>query len=173
MKHCGTTGVAVLISGNEIFVSNVGDARAVMYMGGDAAGARALELSSASNVVRISEDHKPDDEEDRVRNAGGYVVDSRVNGFLGVSRSIGDFYIEPVICEPSSKKIHLPTTNDAFIVLGCDGVWDELSDTEACSIVHKFSQNNDPHTLSAAIRDFSYFLGSDDNISAMVIKLKK
>jgi len=175
MKHCGTTGVAILLTGSEIFVANVGDARAVMYTGGDPVNAnRGLDLCSPTNVVRVSEYHKPDDEEERIRLAGGYVVDSRVNGFLGVSRSIGDFYIDPVICDPSAMKFQLPPNQDAFIVLACDGVWDELSDTEACSIVHKFSsQNSNPHSLSACVRDFSYFLGSDDNISVMVIKLKK
>lgn len=177
IKHCGATGVAALLSGSEIFVANVGDARAVMYLGGDPITNntnKSLDLCSTSNVVRISEDHKPDDEEDRIRLAGGYVVDSRVNGFLGVSRSIGDFYIDPIICEPSTTKYKVPSSNDAFIILGCDGVWDELSDTEACSIVHKFSSQNDNlHSLSSVVRDFAYFLGSDDNISAMVVKLKK
>jgi len=103
------------------------------------------------------------------------VVDSRVNGFLGVSRSIGDFYLDAVICEPSGAKYSLPPNNqDSFIVLGCDGVWDELSDPEAASVVHRLvTQNMDAHAISATIRDYSYFLGSDDNISVMVVKLKK
>jgi len=79
------------------------------------------------------------------------------------------------VCVPSGAKYPVPSHQDSFILLGCDGVWDELSDYEACSIVHHFSYqgSNEPHRLASALRDYAYFFGSDDNISAMVIKLKK
>lgn len=41
----------------------------------------------------MSIDHKPDDkiELDRIRAAGGYVSEGRVNGNLNLSRAMGDF----------------------------------------------------------------------------------
>jgi len=44
-------------------------------------------------TVALSEDHKPDnyDEKRRIEAAGGFVEDNRVNGSLNLSRSLGDF----------------------------------------------------------------------------------
>jgi len=41
----------------------------------------------------LSEDHKPDDVQERKRiyNANGFVEDGRVNGMLALSRALGDF----------------------------------------------------------------------------------
>lgn len=40
----------------------------------------------------MSEDHKPDnkDEKERIRSAGGFVSEGRVNGNLNLSRALGD-----------------------------------------------------------------------------------
>ena len=42
--------------------------------------------------IMMSEDHKPtrDDENKRIRNAGGFVINNRVMGELAVSRAFGD-----------------------------------------------------------------------------------
>lgn len=41
----------------------------------------------------MSKDHKPENPEElsRIKNAGGYVADGRVNGNLNLSRAMGDF----------------------------------------------------------------------------------
>jgi len=59
-----------------------------------------------------------------------------------------------------------------FVVRVMEKVWDELNDDEACSIVNYYvSQVHDLHRLSAVLRDCAFALGSDDNISVMIIKL--
>jgi len=177
IRHSGATAIIVLIIGRQLYVANVGDASAIMYKGGDTnklTDPRPFGLCSPSLVVRLSEDHKPDGEEERIRKEGGYVIKSRVNGMLGVSRSIGDFSTEMVSSLPSAFHYPLPTHQEAFIIMACDGVWDELSDEEACSVAQFFSlkTNKNPHKISTVIRDYSYFFGSDDNISVMVINAK-
>jgi len=178
IRHSGATAIIVLIIGRQLYVANVGDARAVLYKGGDINNKtndhRPFGLCPPSSVIRLSEDHKPDGEEERIRKDGGYVIKSRVNGTLGVSRSLGDFSTEIVSCLPSAFHYPLPTHQEAFIIMACDGVWDELSDEEACSVAHFFASKNNknPHKISTAIRDYAYFFGSDDNISAMVINVK-
>lgn len=44
-------------------------------------------------AIPLSQDHKPkhSKEEQRIRNAGGYVENGRVNGSLALSRALGDF----------------------------------------------------------------------------------
>ena len=57
----------------------------------------------------------------------------RVNGGLNLSRSFGDFdykqnknlgYDEQMItCKPDIKQVNRQT-NDQFILIGCDGIWE-------------------------------------------------
>ena len=75
------------ISSEQIYISNVGDSRAVLCRGG--------------KPLRLSFDHKPSsrEEEDRINAIGGYVMGEtgRVNGVLAVSRSVGDFFMHPYV----------------------------------------------------------------------------
>ena len=79
-EDSGTTAVVVVLTPTSLVCANAGDSRAVYAKD----GARAVPLSY---------DHKPDDEEEerRIREAGGYVSGGRVEGDLAVSRGLGDF----------------------------------------------------------------------------------
>lgn len=76
----GTTACVVVLTPNYVVCANAGDSRAVISRLGNKA-------------VPLSYDHKPDDEEEerRIRAAGGYVAGGRVEGDLAVSRGLGDF----------------------------------------------------------------------------------
>jgi len=168
-RHAGTTGQVSLIVDNTIYLANVGDSRAVL-------GKRETDADGHQKLhgIRLSHDHKPYDpeEEDRIRGLNGYVMGEvgRVNGQLAVSRSIGDFYMQPfVTCEPFVNQVEI-TDQDEFLILACDGVWDVLSDQEAVEIVAR--ANGDPARASTRLRDAAYLLGSDDNISVIVVNLK-
>lgn len=158
-RHAGTTGVAVVIDKERMYVANVGDSRAV--------------LSRAGRALRLSFDHKPYDEEEqqRIRSLGGYVVGEtgRVNGLLAVSRSIGDFYMQPFVSDEAYRATYPRKGEDAFLIIACDGVWDEVSDEEAVALL---SAETDPFFMGCKLRDFAYLLGSDDNISVIMVMLK-
>eukprot|EP01100_Stratorugosa_tubuloviscum_P006481 TRINITY_DN2795_c0_g1_i1.p1 TRINITY_DN2795_c0_g1~~TRINITY_DN2795_c0_g1_i1.p1 ORF type:complete len:1074 (+),score=578.18 TRINITY_DN2795_c0_g1_i1:158-3379(+) len=158
-RHCGSTAVCVLIQGSKIYVANVGDSRAVLCRSG--------------KPIRLSYDHKPygEDEEQRILDLGGYVMGEtgRVNGILAVSRSLADFYMHPFVSVEAYTSETDLTEQDEFLILGCDGVWDEVSDEYACQLV---ASESDPTVASSKLRDYSYLLESDDNISVMVIKFK-
>jgi serine/threonine protein phosphatase PrpC len=160
-KYCGTTAVSVLIDADRVaHVVNVGDSRAVLCRGGA--------------PLRLSFDHKPysDEEQGRIRGLGGCVAGEtgRVNGLLAVSRSIGDFYMHPFVTdEPFQAQVQLEEA-DEKLILACDGVWDEVSDERAVEIV---MAEADPFLACAKLRDFAYALGSDDNISVMILHLKE
>jgi protein phosphatase PTC1 len=123
----GSTAVVCIVRNvgakRYIYTANCGDARAVLCHDGMA--------------VRLSKDHKANDpyEKNRIQKLGGFVMKDRVMGVLAVARSFGDYSLKKyVTCEPytSTTKIN---SSSQFIIIACDGVWDVLSDDDACRIV--------------------------------------
>mmetsp|Transcript_10803 Transcript_10803/g.17687 ORF Transcript_10803/g.17687 Transcript_10803/m.17687 type:complete len:135 (-) Transcript_10803:248-652(-) len=115
--------------------------------------------------------HRPKlpEESARIRESGGFVTArGRVNGILAVSRALGDIPLQPFVTpEPEVTETHL-TTDDEFLILACDGVWDVLSKEQACEVVA-----SEPNAEKAAVllRDKAYSSGSGDNISVVTIQL--
>ena len=90
----GTTSCVVMITPDSIVCANAGDSRAVFARRPEApASSDSGPATTVGKAIPLSFDHKPDDEEEekRVRNAGGYVTGGRVEGDLAVSRGLGDF----------------------------------------------------------------------------------
>jgi len=113
-----------------LFTAHLGDARAVLCRNGG-----AMRLTSLS-------DHKATDGEEmlRVQRAGGVIMNDRVNGMLAISRAFGDHQLKApnqhqdiVSNEPSVSYIDL-TSEDNFLIVACDGLWDVLSDQEAVTV---------------------------------------
>ena len=79
-EDSGTTAIVVMLTPKWIVCANSGDSRAIYSRSGHRA-------------VPLSYDHKPEDEDEerRIREAGGYVSGGRVEGDLAVSRGLGDF----------------------------------------------------------------------------------
>eukprot|EP00761_Pharyngomonas_kirbyi_P006681 gb/GECH01006689.1/.p1 GENE.gb/GECH01006689.1/~~gb/GECH01006689.1/.p1 ORF type:complete len:635 (+),score=109.59 gb/GECH01006689.1/:1-1905(+) len=150
----GSTAAVVFMRGERCFVANAGDTRIV--------------LCRNSGALRLSVDHRPIDPEeaDRISNLGGFVSkDFRVNGVLGVSRALGDSFLEPmVIADPYTNVVEL-SDKDEFLIIACDGVWDVVNDNLAVTTIREI---NDPRLASAHLRDFAYLQGSQDNITVVV-----
>lgn len=71
--------------------------------------------------------------------AGGFIEDDdgchRVGGLLAVSRAIGDHYLKKfVICDPDVK-CHKRVANQAFLVLGSDGLWDDIEPSDVANLL--------------------------------------
>eukprot|EP00475_Leptophrys_vorax_P035618 TRINITY_DN5891_c0_g1_i2.p1 TRINITY_DN5891_c0_g1~~TRINITY_DN5891_c0_g1_i2.p1 ORF type:complete len:464 (-),score=121.07 TRINITY_DN5891_c0_g1_i2:53-1444(-) len=125
----GTTCVSVLLHKISpeirlLYCANAGDSRAVLCRNGEA--------------VRLSKDHKPQDEEEtkRIQAEGGFVGNhGRVNGVLAVSRALGDHMLKPYVsCDPHITTTRLKTS-DLFMIVACDGLWDVCTDQEAVDLV--------------------------------------
>jgi protein phosphatase PTC1 len=94
-----------------LYTANVGDARIVLCRKG-----RAL---------RLSYDHKGSDESEgrRVANAGGLILNNRVNGVLAVTRALGDAYMKDLVTgHPYTTETVIQPDQDEFLILACDGV---------------------------------------------------
>jgi len=94
-----------------LYTANVGDARIVLCRQG-----RAL---------RLSYDHKGSDDSEgrRIANAGGLILNNRVNGVLAVTRALGDTYMKDLVTgHPYTTETVIQPDVDQFMILACDGV---------------------------------------------------
>lgn len=81
--------------------------------------------------MRLTYDHKGSDAQEakRITDAGGFVMNNRVNGVLAVTRSLGDSSMkEFVVGSPYTTETTLGD-EDEFLIIACDGV---------CAISHVF-----------------------------------
>ncbi|KAK5582964.1 hypothetical protein RB653_004554 [Dictyostelium firmibasis] len=179
----GTTAASVYICENKVFIANVGDSRVVLGKiigsdsgggggGGSAESGSEEQQQQPKKIIaeRLTFDHRPVEESERLRitEAGGTVLNGRVNGMLAVSRALGDSFLTPyVIPDPHLSSFTL-SKDDKFLILACDGVWDLISDEEAVETVAGIS---DPSKAAETLRDLAYNSGSTDNISVCVVKL--
>lgn len=94
-----------------LYTANVGDARIVLCRNGKA--------------LRLSYDHKGSDENEgrRIANAGGLILNNRVNGVLAVTRALGDTYMKDLVTgHPYTTETVIQPDQDEFLIIACDGV---------------------------------------------------
>lgn len=99
-----------------LYTANVGDARIVLCRNGKA--------------LRLSYDHKGSDDNEgkRIANAGGLILNNRVNGVLAVTRALGDAYMKDLVTgHPYTTETVIQPDIDEFLILACDGVSHPLS----------------------------------------------
>ncbi|RLN22411.1 hypothetical protein C2845_PM07G20810 [Panicum miliaceum] len=180
----GSTAAVAVVCSSHIVVANCGDSRVV--------------LSRGKEPVALSDDHKPDREDERARieAAGGRVIDwngHRVSGVLAMSRSIGDGYGKPFLIPTPEVKVIPRAKDDDCLVIASDGLWDVISNADACKvarlqILQWHRKNNGvcsdeggeatrshPAAQAAAgyLVKLALMKGSTDNITVTVIDLKR
>jgi protein phosphatase 1G len=165
-----------VIHGNKLYVANAGDSRCI--------------LSRGKETIPMTEDHKPTnpEEERRIKAAGGFVAEGRINGGLNLSRAIGDMNYktsegkkpeEQVVTANPDVNVTELTPADQFIILACDGIWDMMTNDQAVAFVQtRLSQGMDPSKICAQMCDCCLATDTQgigkgcDNMSAMVVVFK-
>ena len=172
----GTTATVVLVQGSKtarsLYVAHVGDSRAVL-------------IENIGCPRSLTKDHRPTDSEEakQVTDGGGIVSGGRVGGDLAISRSLGDHRLKgkglscnPDLCTASVAAGHV-------LIVATDGLWDVVSDEDACRIVEKsVEQAAEAHSKSPAeiatwlqnrtsqeLVDEAKRLGSRDNILVLTL----
>lgn len=138
-----------------LYTANVGDARAV--------------LSRKGHAVRLTYDHKASDSQEakRITDAGGFVMNNRVNAVLAVTRSLGDSAMkEFVVGAPYTTETTL-TDEDRFLIVACDGLWDVTDDQDAVDLVDGIK---DPKEAAKRLLQHALSNFSTDNTSVMVVR---
>ena len=193
----GSCGIIALIQQNKLIIANVGDSRLVIF--------------KKSSLFFSTEDHKPGSpsEKARIEKAGGTIYQTPtlfplhqngkeietpwrvLPGRLSVSRTFGDVEAKNenlggmknvVVALPDITEIELDQDFN-FIVLGCDGIFDVLSNEEILECVKivikekeiKEVNNTNISELCGYIADMiiksSLAKDSYDNVSCIVIAI--
>jgi serine/threonine protein phosphatase PrpC len=156
-SHSITAGCTAIVAwlledGMRLVVANAGDSRGVLCRNGSA--------------IALSTDHKPSlpGETARIEKAGGFVNSlGRVNGNLNLSRGIGDLKYKQndkllaaeqmITAEPDITDIPIIKGEDEFFMLGCDGIWDCLTNQQAVDFVRERINDVSPADIGAAMVD--------------------
>lgn len=166
----GSTGLLAIITPTHIVCANVGDSRCI------------LSNRKSKPVIQLSIDHKPDleFEKQRIMAAGGTVFRGRVCGGVAVSRSFGDFWFkrnaalkphQQLVTSEPCVRVQARDSNDEFLVLCCDGIFDVMSNDQLRKFVHSKLKAGikDPKIICEALLDECLEKGSRDNMSAVLV----
>ena len=186
--HAGATAVVGVFTGNILTVANAGDSRAVLCRRRKASGE---DVAKGHYAYPMSYDHKPSQihEMNRILRSGGFVNHfGRINGNLNLSRSIGDLKYKQVpgippphqmiTAEPDIMQVVLQE-DDEFLLFGCDGIWDCLSNEQAVDFVMNRIDTKSPTEIGAEMLD--QIISDDprvtqgiggDNMTIMIVDLK-
>ncbi|KAI3687076.1 hypothetical protein L1987_80767 [Smallanthus sonchifolius] len=159
--YCRTTALTALILGKHLVIANAGDCRAVLCRKGVA--------------VQLSQDHRPSylEEKVRVEALGGFIEDGYLNGELAVTRALGDWHMKspssPLTATPDVRQMVL-TEDDEFLIIGCDGIWDVMSNQEAVAFVRRHLRlYDDPNCCARELVNQALRRDTSDNLTAIVV----
>ena len=185
--------IALVTEAREIIFINIGDSRGLL-------------ISSDFNVLYTTEDHKPNEkkEHERITRAGGSIYQNPMTcqliqngevikngpfrvfpGRLSVSRTIGDVELKTekygrkkgIIIPNPDITIHNNLGGAKYIVLGCDGIFDVLSNEEIAAMFIEAKENTDNKehfcdVVADMIIKGAMIKESFDNVSCVVVELK-
>jgi protein phosphatase len=163
----GSTISAVLVMRNFLFMLNVGDSRAVVWI---------------DEIKHETRDHKPYDEkeEERIKSVGGFVRRDRVLGFLALSRSMGDCDYKRkgipkpflagrykadgwISSVPDITSIDIRPGAKVRIVVATDGLWDVVDPSNV-----KLFLSPKVEKPAAVLKQVAVRSGSNDDITIVV-----
>lgn len=197
-SNAGSTACVLFLhhQRNTILIANTGDTRAV--------------LCHNHIAINLSYDRKATDPEEvsRIVRSGGFVKGGRVQGILAVTRAFGDLQLKKVsgysseslsshsgkqfnpdsteilICDPEISSFS-PITQDEFMIVATDGLWDVMTSQQAvdivleeCSKIGLVLPPSDSMTIDLKSKldkianillSRALELGSTDNITVMII----
>lgn len=154
----GSTASTAVLVGNHLYVANVGDSRTI--------------ISKSGKAIPLSEDHKPNrnDERRRIESAGGVVMWAgtwRVGGVLAMSRAFGNRMLKQfVVAEPEIQDQEIDEEVE-LLVLASDGLWDVVPNEDAISLAQA---EEEPEAAARKLTETAFTRGSADNITCIVVR---
>lgn len=169
--ECGSTCLVVcdfvLQNRRMLNVMNTGDSRAVMCRN--------------QIGIPLTLDHKPDwpMEKARISKLGGEIYEDkygvhRIND-LSVSRAFGDKSSSKYVTHRPDIYRYEVTKKDQFMIMGCDGLWDEVSAQDAVNFVlnNCYDVNmrriNKEMNIAKKLGEYAIIEGSMDNVTIIIV----
>ncbi|KAL0434066.1 UNVERIFIED_CONTAM: putative protein phosphatase 2C 40 [Sesamum latifolium] len=160
----GSCVLLVLLHGNNLYLLNIGDSRAVLATYDDDDDDGNMKEGDGLRAVQLTESHTVDNDLERNRLLNDHpddpstIVGWRVKGKLKVTRAFGVGYLKkknmndalmgilrvrnlispPYVSSKPSLGVHEVSTSDHFVVLGSDGLFDFFSNDEVVKLVHSY-----------------------------------
>lgn len=166
LNNVGSTALVMLLDKQNwvMYIGNAGDCRACIL--------------DKHQFKRITNDHKPQYEERRIRAVGGTIISvygiPRLNGSLSVSRGFGDLSFlpsytwKPEVTTVDLRRHGVPT----FMCMASDGIWDVIDEHDLSFIVkHDSSKSDSLYEVCKIVNTEARKKGSLDNITFMAISI--
>jgi adenylate cyclase len=155
--HSGCVATVLYLKEMELYVSNVGDATALL-------------IQSEGGHRVITRKHDPADpaERQRIRDAGGFVSrHGKLNDALEVSRAFGYIHMAPaVIAAPHVSQITI-RESDEMVLVASRELWKYLSRDFAVDMAR--SERGDLMRAAQKLRDLAVAFGASDKLMVMVL----
>ena len=189
----GSTATICFIDEHKIVCANVGDSSAVI-------GRKGKPISLTEEHRPTPRTKSGRNEIERIAMAGGWVTQERVCGILAVSRAFGDYefkggrselleefrydgnvqattstlHAPPVVALPHVHELNR-STDDEFIIIATDGIWDVMNGSQAVTFVCSKLKSNPMLSMTEvadALVQRALRNRSQDNIACIVIDLR-
>jgi adenylate cyclase len=155
--HSGCVATVLYLKEMELYVSNVGDATALL-----------IQTEGSHKVITRKHDPTDTTERQRIRDAGGFVSrHGKLNDALEVSRAFGYIQMSPaVIAAPHIAQFTI-RESDEMILIASRELWKYLSRDFAVDMAR--SERNDLMRAAQKLRDLAIAFGASDKIMVMII----
>jgi adenylate cyclase len=155
--HSGCVATVLYLKEMELYVSNVGDATALL-------------IQSEGGHRVITRKHDPADpvERQRIRDAGGFVSrHGKLNDALEVSRAFGYIHMAPaVVAAPHVSQITI-RESDEMVLIASRELWKYLSRDFAVDMAR--SERGDLMRAAQKLRDLAIAFGASDKVMVMIL----
>jgi adenylate cyclase len=160
-EDVNTGGVATVayLSGQELYVANVGDAQAML-----------IQSDGGHRFLTRKHDPAEPGERSRIREAGGWVSrNGRLNDMLQVSRAFGYMDLMPAV-QAAPHISHITVKEqDETILLASRELWEYLSPGLVVDVSR--AERGDLMRASQKLRDLAMAYGAKDKIMVMMISV--
>eukprot|EP00514_Thraustochytrium_sp_LLF1b_P006831 CAMPEP_0184537958 /NCGR_PEP_ID=MMETSP0198_2-20121128/17342_1 /TAXON_ID=1112570 /ORGANISM="Thraustochytrium sp., Strain LLF1b" /LENGTH=268 /DNA_ID=CAMNT_0026931385 /DNA_START=617 /DNA_END=1423 /DNA_ORIENTATION=+ len=157
----GTTALVALANQGTVTVANTGDSRAVM-------------IKSNGHFEALSNDHKPNREDERLRIEAldGNVIHWgvwRVQGVLAVSRAIGDRVLKNFVIPDPEVRTWECNPEDMYLVLATDGLWDVMDNIKVGKLC---AGCRNAQEAAEILTQEAFAQGTMDNVTVLVVDVR-
>ncbi|KAF2772582.1 adenylate cyclase protein [Teratosphaeria nubilosa] len=155
--HSGSVATVMYLHGMELYMSNVGDAQAML-----------VHSEGSHRILTRKHDPAEMSERARIRQAGGFVSrQGKMNDQLDISRGFGYVQLTPcMIAAPHIAKVDIKD-GDEMVVLASKEVWDYLSADFMVDVARQ--ERGDLMRAAQKLRDLAIAFGATGKMMVMII----